>query len=112
MASIAKRLPLNVDGDFFVDSTCIDCDTCRQIAPETFAQGNDQSFVHRQPNGKSERDRALAALVSCPTASIGSVQKQDLHEAFETFPERIEDEVYYCGFVSRHSFGASSYLVV
>ena len=33
MASLAKLLPENVPGEFFVDSTCIDCDTCRQLAP-------------------------------------------------------------------------------
>jgi hypothetical protein len=26
----------NVDGSFWVDSTCIDCDACRWIAPGTF----------------------------------------------------------------------------
>jgi hypothetical protein len=36
MADPAHRLPENVEGSFFVDSTCIDCDTCRQIAPATF----------------------------------------------------------------------------
>ena len=33
MANPKKRVPENVPGDFFVDSTCIDCDACRQIAP-------------------------------------------------------------------------------
>src|SRR5258708_37881214 len=36
MAQIAQRLPENVQGEFFVDSTCIDCDACRQIAPASF----------------------------------------------------------------------------
>jgi hypothetical protein len=36
MANPKKRVPENVPGDFFVDSTCIDCDTCRQIAPQVF----------------------------------------------------------------------------
>ena len=40
MANPKKRLPENVPGDFFVDSTCIDCDTCRQIAPQVFAEGD------------------------------------------------------------------------
>jgi hypothetical protein len=26
-------LPQNADGDFFVDSTCVDCGACRQIVP-------------------------------------------------------------------------------
>ena len=33
MANVKKRVRENVPGDFFVDSTCIDCDACRQIAP-------------------------------------------------------------------------------
>jgi ferredoxin len=38
MANAGLRLAENAPGDFFVDSTCIDCDACRQIAPETFAE--------------------------------------------------------------------------
>ena len=33
MANPKLRLEENVAGEFFVDSTCIDCDTCRQLAP-------------------------------------------------------------------------------
>jgi hypothetical protein len=32
MANFNKCVPENVPGEFFVDSTCIDCDTCRQLA--------------------------------------------------------------------------------
>ena len=39
MANPRKRVPENAPGDFFVDSTCIDCDTCRQIAPRVFGEG-------------------------------------------------------------------------
>ena len=37
MAVAARRLPENVPGDFFVDEICIDCETCREVAPLTFA---------------------------------------------------------------------------
>src|SRR5438876_499354 len=33
MARPENRLPHNADGDFFVDDSCIDCDTCRSLAP-------------------------------------------------------------------------------
>lgn len=33
MVNPRKLVPENAPSDFFVDSTCIDCDTCRQIAP-------------------------------------------------------------------------------
>src|SRR5260370_314260 len=38
MADLRKRVAKNVDGEFFVDSTCINCDTCRQLAPRKFEE--------------------------------------------------------------------------
>src|ERR1700687_3934861 len=38
MARVSLRLAKNVRGDVYVDETCIDCDTCRRLAPETFAR--------------------------------------------------------------------------
>src|ERR1043166_4068431 len=111
MANAALRLPENVPGDFFVDSTCIDCDACRQIAPETFAEDGDFSIVHHQPGNESEIKRALMALVACPTASIGTVEHHDARIGIDAFPQLIADNVYYCGFNAESSFGAWSYLV-
>ncbi len=51
------------------------------------------------------------ALVTCPTASIGGGAKEELRQAIAAFPERIEGEVYFCGFASEDSYGASSYLI-
>ena len=45
MANPKKRVPENVPGDYFVDSTCIDCDTCRQIAPQVFGEAAETAFV-------------------------------------------------------------------
>ena len=55
MADPRKRLSINVAGEFFVDSTCIDCDTCRQLAPAVFAEGDDYAFVHTQPANATDR---------------------------------------------------------
>jgi glyoxylase-like metal-dependent hydrolase (beta-lactamase superfamily II)/ferredoxin len=112
MASLALRLPQNEPGDFYVDSTCIDCDACRQIAPKTFAEDGDYSIVHRQPQSDEETRRAMMALVACPTASIGTVEHHDAHIGIDAFPERITEHVYYCGFNAESSFGAWSYLIV
>jgi glyoxylase-like metal-dependent hydrolase (beta-lactamase superfamily II)/ferredoxin len=112
MANAALRLPENVPGDFFVDSTCIDCDACRQIAPRTFAEDGDTSIVHQQPSGAEETRRAMMALVACPTASIGTTQHHDAHIGIDAFPELIADNVYFCGFTAESSFGAWSYLIV
>jgi glyoxylase-like metal-dependent hydrolase (beta-lactamase superfamily II)/ferredoxin len=112
MADPGKRLPGNASGEFFVDATCIDCDQCRQIAPETFAADGDASVVARQPATEAETLRAEMALLACPTGSIGTASKRDLSRAIAAFPERIEDEVHFCGFASPDSFGGSSYLIV
>jgi glyoxylase-like metal-dependent hydrolase (beta-lactamase superfamily II)/ferredoxin len=111
VARVAESVKENVAGDFFVDATCIDCDACRQIAPATFADAGAHSFVHAQPATEEERVRALMALVSCPTASIGTRSGQDARLAVARFPERVADGVYFNGFCSESSFGASSYFV-
>src|SRR4051794_39828456 len=72
MADLKKSVPENVPGDFFVDTTCIDCDTCRQLAPAVFAEGPGHAFVHGQPATPADRRQALQALVCCPTGSIGA----------------------------------------
>src|SRR5687768_7033430 len=113
MARAENRLPHNAHGDFFVDDSCIDCDTCRSLAPGVFGRAADfeQSFVKHQPDSDDERRHALMALVACPTASIGTVTKIDVRPGIEAFPTLIADEVYYCGFASEASFGAASYLI-
>lgn len=111
MADPRERLPENVPGRFFVDSTCIDCDTCRQIAPATFGKTGDFSFVQLQPRDDVETRAALRALVACPTGSIGAAGKEGVAEAVGDFPWRLADGVSYCGFNSRKSFGGNSYFV-
>lgn len=110
MANLDKVLPLNVPGEWFVDSTCIDCDTCRQLAPRVFGEADGYSFVMRQPSDAGKR-AALHALVACPTGSIGTRGANDAKAAMADFPLPIDGDVYYCGFTSRNSFGGSSYFI-
>ena len=112
MALVELSHPQNVRGDFFVDTTCIDCDLCRQIAPETFADVGDQSVVHHQPDSSQQEFAALKALVTCPTASIGTLSHLSAKAAVAAYPELIDENVYFCGFASESSYGASSYLIV
>jgi ferredoxin len=112
MAEIAKRLAANVAGEFFVDSTCIDCGTCRQVAPQTFAEGRDASYVHRQPADEAQSHRARMALVACPVAAIGTETKHRVASARAAFPELLENGVYYCGYAAESSYGARSYFIV
>jgi ferredoxin len=101
----------NVPGDFFVDHTCIDCDTCRQLAPEVFADAGSYSFVHQQPDNPEAGRKALRALLACPTGSIGTLHPDRAREVRADFPMHLEAGVYYCGFNSPKSFGGNSYFV-
>jgi glyoxylase-like metal-dependent hydrolase (beta-lactamase superfamily II)/ferredoxin len=112
MAQIDQRLSENVEGDFYVDATCIDCDACRQIAPASFRDHGGQSSVYRQPQNPGEQHRAFMALVACPTASIGTVSHRSARSGVAAFPVHVVDDVYYCGFNSEASFGAWAYLIV
>ncbi len=112
MANLQQRLPENVPGDFFIDATCIDCDTCSQIAPNVFRDHGEQCSVHRQPQTEAETQLAMMALVACPTGSIGTTEKHDAHLGIDAFPFHLDENVYFCGFTSESSFGAWSYLIV
>jgi len=111
MASIQKRLPENVPGDFYVDLTCIDCDTCRQLAPDTFREFGDYSIVYRQPLTQEQSRLALMSLVACPTGSIGAGGQQNFRVGIDAFPFQIAENIYFCGFTAESSFGAWSYLI-
>ena len=112
MAQLKARRPENVAGDFFVDTTCIDCDTCRWMAPNLFSREGDMSAVHTQPTTSEQRIEALKALLSCPTASIGTVETpKDIKSAQAQLPDLIEDTIYHCGYHSEKSYGAASYFI-
>ena len=57
MADIDEKTPLNVPGKFYVDSSCIDCDLCRETAPENFGRDDDEACVE--------------AMEGCPVEAIG-----------------------------------------
>ena len=113
MADQKKRLDSNVPGNFFVDATCINCDTCRQLAPSSFEEIGDYSAVSRQPDGDTHVHQAYQALLACPVGSIGTEHsdKSRLHHAMASFPLQLEHGVSYCGFNSEKSFGANSFLI-
>ena len=111
MANLKKRVRENVPGDFFVDSTCIDCDACRQIAPAVFGEAAETSFVKAQPVASAERRQALQALLACPTGSIGCRGDDDVKAVMKDFPLLIEEPVFYCGYNSPKSYGGNSYFI-
>ena len=112
MPHLTQRRPENVSGDFYVDRTCIDCDTCRWMAPDVFSQVGEQSAVHHQPASALERLQAMQALLSCPTASIGTIEKPtDIKAVQQSFPIALAEHVYHCGYHAESSYGAASYLI-
>ncbi len=111
MALPDQRRSENISGDFFVDNSCIDCDLCRQIAPDTFKRIGQQSAVYRQPATAETQFAALKALITCPTASIGDLGRHGAKNAVAAYPDLVEDNIYFCGFASESSYGASSYLI-
>ena len=100
----------NVPGELYVDESCIECDTCRELAPEVFGSlESGQSFVQRQPGDPGTWRRALHAVVSCPTSSIGA--ERSARDAARDLPVHLEGPVYRCGYSSEASYGAQSYLL-
>lgn len=115
MADLKKIAPGNVEGDFFVDTTCISCGNCRDLAPATFSKHGKYYVVTKQPLTQIEQTQALDALVCCPLGSIGTTNpeiKKEIANSLNRFPQLIDDDVFYLGFNSASSFGGKSYFVI
>lgn len=74
MADTANRYPENIAGAYYVDNQCIDCDLCRETAPNSFKRNDDggYSFVYNQPTTSEEQKLAKEAMEGCPVEAIGS----------------------------------------
>lgn len=74
MASISNKYPDNLPGKFYVDDQCIDCDLCRETAPDNFTRNEDggYSFVYKQPVSPAEETLCKEAMEGCPVEAIGS----------------------------------------
>jgi len=73
MADVANKYPENVPGKYYVDNQCIDCDLCRETAPDNFKRNEDggYSFVYKQPESAEEEARCKEAKEGCPVEAIG-----------------------------------------
>ena len=111
MARVDLRNQANAAGNWFVDTRCIDCGTCREIAPGLFGEDSGLAVVRRQPDDGEERDAWLAAQ-ACPTISIRSMSRHA--RPGRLYPREVEhgSGVFDLGYCSEDSFGASSWLVV
>jgi ferredoxin len=73
MADVANKYPENVPGKYYVDNQCIDCDLCRETAPDNFKRNDDggYSFVYKQAASPEEEARCKEAKEGCPVEAIG-----------------------------------------
>jgi len=110
VARLAERHPDNVDGRWYVDRRCIDCDASRQHAPGLIAALADgQSVVARQPGSPEEEQALWRAALACPTRSIGTTDRAPAPPG--VFPWSPADGAWLLGHNDRRSFGAHSWLV-
>ena len=74
MADYKIKFEENSPGRWYVDRECIDCDLCRETAPETFQREDEIGFsvVYRQPQTPEELVRAEIARSGCPVEAIGN----------------------------------------
>lgn len=114
MADSTRIHAENVDGDWYVDLRCIDCGTCRYLAPEIFGEFAAYAGVVKQPTTETELRQATRAAICCPVGSIGTRSKSHqalVKDVIQDFPLETAPNVYYCGFSAEESFGASSWLI-
>jgi ferredoxin len=73
MATLLDRVPQNAAGKYYVDTSCIDCDQCRALAPDFFGRTEDgMSYLIKQPVLPGEIALVNEAMDACATTSIGS----------------------------------------
>lgn len=100
---------------FWINERCINCGTCWQFDPQHYSPTGDRAQVHSQPQNTNAVVQALLARQACPVAAI----QTDLHPSqppqTQGFPVLIDShpagDVHYCGWASRNSFGACSWLI-
>ena len=70
MADAANKYLENITGKYYVDNQCIDCDLCRETAPDNFKRNDDggYSFVYKQPENEEEEARCKEAKEGCPVS--------------------------------------------
>jgi ferredoxin len=74
MAELENKYPENVEGEYYVDDQCIDCDLCRETAPSNFTRQEDEgySYVYKQPETDEEKAECEEAMDGCPVEAIGN----------------------------------------
>ena len=73
MADKEDRYEENAKGKYYVDDQCIDCDLCRETAPDNFTRQEEgwYSYLYKQPESDEERRLCDEAIEGCPVEAIG-----------------------------------------
>lgn len=74
MADITAKVPENVPGPWYVDTTCTPCRVCLDEAPQLLKWNDDETYVYffKQPEGDEELAAAENAMAICPQNAIGN----------------------------------------
>jgi hypothetical protein len=76
MADNSSKVPENVPGPWYVDSTCTPCRTCLDVdgADSLIKWNDDETYVyfHEQPADAAQVAVAEEIMAVCPTAAVGS----------------------------------------
>ena len=81
MADVANKYPDNVPGKYYVDNQCIDCDLCRETAPNNFKRNDDggYSFVFKQPGTPDEEARARKPRKAARSKPLATTAERGQH---------------------------------
>ncbi len=73
MADLSKKIPKNVPGAYYVDSECIGCGMCHEVAPDYFKIDDSEgtAFVAMQPTDDDGKAACAEGMSSCPVDAIG-----------------------------------------
>jgi len=73
MANLNEKVTENVAGRYYVDSQCIGCNLCCDMAPANFLyeEAGGYAYVGKQPANEEEEDQCSEAMTSCPVEAIG-----------------------------------------
>lgn len=74
MAKKNKKYAKNVSGKYYVDQSCIACDSCTAIASDFFKMNDEEgyAYVQAQPILKEDTNQCEDALEACPVFAIGN----------------------------------------
>lgn len=73
MANCDDKVPENVEGRYYVDTQCIGCNLCCDVAGNIFSyeESGGYAYVAHQPSNEEEEEQSHEAMKACPVEAIG-----------------------------------------